>query len=206
MSIFNNDSLDLRICEIYDMDSGIYPIAYKSTMEIGLYDYSYISYMKNCWSECRQVFDLCRVTNQKYRFLEYTDSQFPFKYLTTKEFTDRCMKAFYDCPIGSTQEMSKYINEHSEIPGKMGIDIIHDIRAACKHHTRTTRGKSDLTKTYRVGFDFPSPYPYDGWKIDFTDYSWCMVYRYKEDAPASIHLIIFPLIPKEGCRDVFKSH
>ena len=206
MSIFNNDPLDLRICEIYDIDSDICPatpIAYKSTMEIGLYDYSY---MKKCWPECRQAFDLCRVTNQEYQFLEYSDEQFYSRYMTTKEFTKCCMKAFYDCPISSLQEMSKYINEHSEIPGKIDIDIIHDIRATCMHHVITKQCKSDLTKTYRVGFDFPSPYPYNRVRDCFMDCSWCMIYRYKEDAPATMHLIMFPLIPKKGCVDIFKPY
>lgn len=205
MSIFNNDSLDLRICEIYDLDSGICPIAYKSTMEIGLYDYLYMKKWKKYWSDCRQVFDLCQVTNQEYQFLEYCDEQSPFGYMTTKEFTECCIKAFHDCPIGDSQEMSKYINEHSEIPGKISIDIIHDIHAACMHHTITKHWKSDSTKTYRVGLDFPSPYPYNRVKDCFMDCSWCMIYRYKEDAPATMHLIMFPLIPKKGCIDIFKS-
>ena len=203
MSIFNNDPLDLRICEIYDIDNGIYPTAYKSTMEIGLYDYPY---MKNCWPDCLQAFDLCQVTNQEYQFLEYSNEQFYSRHMTTKEFTECCIKAFHDCPIGGLQEMSKYINEHSEMSGKMDIDIIHDIRETCKHHTITKHWKSDPTKSYRVGFDFPSPYPYDRLKDNFMDYSWCMIYRYKEDAPATMHLIMFPLIPKKGCKDVFKPY
>ena len=209
MSIFNNGSLDLRICEIYDLNNGIRPIAYKSTMEIGLYDYSY---MKNCWPDCRQVFNLCQVTNQEYQFLEYCDEQSYSRYMTTKEFTECCIKIFHNCPISGCQEMSKYINEHSEIPGKVSIDIIHDIRAAYKHHTITKHWKLDSTKTYRVGFNFPGLYPYDRVKNNdrakdnFMDCSWCMVYRYKEDAPATIHLIMFPLIPKKGCVDVFKPY
>lgn len=209
MSIFNNDSLDLRICEIYDIDgaydinNGIYPIAYKSTMSIDLYDYSYVN---KHWPECREVFDLCQVTNQEYQFLEYSYEQFYSRCMTTKEFTECCMKALHDCPIGSLQEMSKYINEHSEIPGKIDIDIIHDIQAACMHHTITKHWKSDSTKTYRVGFDFPSPYPYDRLKDNFMDCSWCMIYRYKEDAPTTMHLIMFPLIPKKGCIDIFKPY
>ena len=184
MGIFNTEITDLRIGEIYDLDSAC-PIAYTFLPD-------------NNWLRYGKIYELelCQVTNWEYQLQDG---------MSIKEFSDGCLNAFKGCPISGLKPMSDWVEEHCGIPGDIRVDIIHDIYETCRHPFYMSYfHKNNPFLHTRLAVDFPSPYPYDR-RPGHLSHNWGMIYRYNEQEP-TIHLILFPLIPKEGCIDVFKSN
>ena len=125
-------------------------------------------------------FPLCSVRISEYNF---------YKDLNYFDFTKKLINSFKDCTIGNFQDINKQISELGDISAK--FDTIHDfmkvinsgqyidretILLSFPHFSTTVRGQGLL------------------------DYHWGILYTFIENR---IYLITFPLIPKEGCPNIF---
>lgn len=202
MSIFNT-SYNLKVGDIYNLDD--------ITSRAFLSDHDKFSQPEydqlKGWYKGGKMFDLCSIGD----FFDFFEGMSPY------EFTDKFIKSFQECEIGSLYEMSKQLREK--------IFIKHSYIHFIKNFKRELKWNSDLNQWYfnqwcnqtiiqhsytptdkkiQLILNFPV-YILNAFKEYLNKgYQLILLYTYNRSSP-SFRCIVFPLIPKDGYEDVFKS-
>lgn len=193
MSIFNT-SYSIKFRELYEIDDRNCVLAYVAGFDS--YDLMSVQDRKQ-YTNCEEIYELCGVTNPEYKFFEYTTQRDLIVEVTMEKFIDEVLKGFGDCEVGSLIDISRQLREVCSIP-EVSIDIVHDFERALRtYQPITTLG----SKHHHIALTFPTKH-FSG---KYFQYSWALAYVHKWDAPRRFYAIAFPLIPKEGCIDVFSA-
>lgn len=199
MSIFNT-SYNLKVGDIYNLDDITFRVFLSDCDILSLPEHDQLK----MWYKGGKMFDLCSISSG--------DSYDFFEGMSPYEFTDKFVKSFQECEIGSLYEMSKQLREktfveHSYIHfiknfergSKWGSDLHQWCNRVIIQHSHTPADKK-----IRLVLNFPV-YTLNAFREYLNKgYQLVLLYTYNHSSP-SFRCIVFPLIPKDGREDVFKS-
>lgn len=203
MSIFNT-SYNLKVGDIYNLDDITFRVFLSDCDILSLPEHDRLK----MWYKGGKLFDLCSISSgEPYDF---------FEGMSPSEFTDKFVKSFQECEIGSLYEMSKQLREKTSIKhsyihfikkfekgSKWGDDLHQWCNQVIIQHSHTP---TDIK--IRLALNFPV-YVLNAFR-EYLDkgYQLVLLYTYNytfDSSSPSIRCIVFPLIPKDGYEDAFKS-
>ena len=203
MSIFNTSHI-LTIGDIYNLDD--------ITYRVFLSDDDILTRPENSQLKTRykggKLFELCSISTGNFGDF--------FEGMSPGEFTDKFVKSFQECEIGSLYEISKQLREKTSINHSY-IHFIKNFERGLKwsgallpwrNQAIIQHSHTPTDKKIQLALNFPA-YVLNAFR-EYLDKGYQLVLLYTYDytfdcSSPSIRCIVFPLIPKDGYEDVFKS-
>lgn len=148
-----------------------------------------------------ELYDLCSVSQPDYTFYQVKPDKTLFP-IPMGAFTIGTIKGFAQCSLGDINSFNEQLREKCSVSG-VRVDIVHHFEISLdKGHPLSYEYMSNqfgLCKT-KILLKFPTSYSK---YVPEHDRTWVMMYTHKNDAPKRFWCVYFPLIPKQGYRDVF---
>lgn len=180
MSIFNT-RLTLTFDDVYDLNN--------------INTLSFIGFDNPLYNQI-EIYDLCSVILNDFIF---------FRNMSLKTFSNHLIDSFKKCELETNPfNLIKQLQINSDI-NEIGIDIIKNINIELDNYDLRyiTYLETQTNKKYRFAIKFPSVTQSI---VGHSDYKYVMLYIYENNIlPKQLPCILFPLIPKNGHIDVFKS-